>query len=262
MKQRIISAFFLILIAIPLIISGGKTFSIMIGFLGLFGLKEIFDLKRKKNSIPIFMSLLFAVCLLTIIYIVPLDFANMSISLNLLSLFFLIYLLPSLFYSSKYKIEDAFYFLAITLFLGLACHNIILMRMDSIWLFLYMLLVPILTDTFAYFFGFLLGRIPLAPFISPKKTVEGSIFCTFLATLICSTWYYIFVSPISIFQLLGVTLLFSMISQIGDLLFSKIKRENGVKDFSNLIPGHGGILDRFDSFILVSLAYSLLQIYL
>ena len=78
-----------------------------------------------------------------------------------------------------------------------------------------------------------------------------------MGTLVPTIFYYYFISAEPIWFLLIMSFILSFISQLGDLLFSKIKRENDIKDFSNLIPGHGGVLDRFDSAICVVLAYIL-----
>ncbi len=114
-------------------------------------------------------------------------------------------------------------------------------------------LIAWFSDTFAFFTGRFLGRRPLAPRISPKKTVEGAV-GGLLGALVMSLIYYRIMGfeqylPMVLFGLivLGMTAL----SQIGDLVASKIKRTLGVKDFGKVMPGHGGILDRFDSVIIL-----------
>lgn len=116
-----------------------------------------------------------------------------------------------------------------------------------------------MSDVGAYFVGTLIGKHKLIPEVSPKKTVEGSIGGIFIA--IVSMLIYGFILDLIIANLkvnyivLAVLgLLLSVISQIGDLIASLIKREHGVKDYSNLLPGHGGIMDRFDSLMPVSTA--------
>ncbi len=111
-------------------------------------------------------------------------------------------------------------------------------------------------DVFAYFGGKTFGKKPLAPSISPKKTVEGFLF-GFLGCgigLAISIYALPFSSPITILNGLPLIVLIGIFGPVGDLLESKIKRKAGVKDSSNLLPGHGGFFDRFDAFIPASVA--------
>ena len=94
--------------------------------------------------------------------------------------------------------------------------------------------------------------------ISPNKTWEGSIGGLLAGSLISLIFYNFLISSIDI-KLVIITIILSIVGQIGDLIMSKIKRENGIKDFSNILPGHGGILDRLDSSIFVVLAYALMM---
>ena len=111
-------------------------------------------------------------------------------------------------------------------------------------------------DTFAYFTGRLFGKHKLAPHLSPKKTVEGSIGGIVFAVICCIIYGFIVSLATGIkanylvLALLGLVL--SVVSQIGDLWASLIKREHGIKDYSQMLPGHGGVMDRFDSILAVS----------
>ena len=113
------------------------------------------------------------------------------------------------------------------------------------------------TDTMAYFTGVFLGKHKLCPAISPKKTVEGSIggivFCILGFLLYGLVMQKAFAVSPNYVALAIAGALSSFISQIGDLTASLIKREHGVKDFGKLMPGHGGVLDRFDSILAVAL---------
>lgn len=107
------------------------------------------------------------------------------------------------------------------------------------------------TDTFAYIFGLTLGRHKLCPTISPKKTIEGSfggIFGSILTCLLVN--YYFFKDDVVLIIVLAI--FGSIFAQVGDLFASRIKREFDIKDFSNLILGHGGVLDRYDSILFVT----------
>ena len=112
------------------------------------------------------------------------------------------------------------------------------------------------SDVMAYFVGSMFGKHKLIPEISPKKTVEGSIGGVIFAVVLCMAYGFV-VSLISDAEVNYLSLaicgfVLSIISQVGDLVASLIKRENGVKDYGNLLPGHGGIMDRFDSVFAVA----------
>ena len=113
------------------------------------------------------------------------------------------------------------------------------------------------SDTFALFAGMAFGKHKLAPLVSPKKTVEGGIggLVGGILGMLLIRWIGILTldtAICSVLQAILFGLVGSIISQIGDLSFSVIKREFGVKDYGKLLPGHGGILDRFDSVTFVS----------
>lgn len=106
-------------------------------------------------------------------------------------------------------------------------------------------------DTAAYFGGKGLGRHKLAPAISPGKTKEGALFGILGALLAAVIIHFIFLSALDLFDLLMVALLVGILGQLGDLFESMLKRSAGLKDTSAIIPGHGGVLDRFDSLLFV-----------
>ena len=115
-----------------------------------------------------------------------------------------------------------------------------------------------ITDSFALFTGMLIGKHKLAPEISPKKTIEGAVGGSVMGTIVASAFYVTVISSsVPLPLVLIITMVLSAVGQMGDLAFSAIKRYYGQKDFSDLIPGHGGILDRFDSLVFVVLAFVL-----
>ncbi len=134
----------------------------------------------------------------------------------------------------------------------------------------YVILIPFivafLSDSGAYFIGCRFGRHKLAPLISPKKSIEG-VFGGVAAAILGMMIYTLIMQFGFNFQVnYGYALVYaifgSMIGVFGDLCFSVIKRQSGIKDYGNLFPGHGGVLDRFDSMILVSPLIELLLIIL
>lgn len=164
----------------------------------------------------------------------------------------------------KYKLADiAICFF--TVFYILVGFNAILYLRDfeyaGKYVYLMIFIGAWVTDTFAYFCGMLFGRggkHKLIPDVSPKKTVEGSIggivFCILAMIL-----YGVVINQITDLRanylvLIVGGLLASIVSQIGDLCMSVIKRTYGIKDYGKIFPGHGGVLDRFDSVIAVAIA--------
>ncbi len=255
MKTRIISAIIMLLIVVPIVWYGGSAFKIGLGIVGILALKELLDLKKSHQEIPIFVTLVSIIDLLLLIYA---DFDGYSMMFGLtyrgLAITILTLLGLSLAYKEKYKTTDALFLIASTLLIGTSFNAMILIRALSLTEFCLLILIFILTDTFALFGGLAFGHHKLIPSVSPGKTIEGSITGTFVATIGASVYYHFLINPINIKAVLGIIIL-SIIGQIGDLIFSKIKRENDIKDFSNLIPGHGGILDRLDSTIAIMLGY-------
>ena len=141
-------------------------------------------------------------------------------------------------------------------------------KSHGLFLILFVMFCAWLTDVFAYFTGSFLGKHKLCPKISPKKTVEGAIGGVIGGVLSAVILYAVFdnlVFPEPHKRYLEVALVsavLSVLSMFGDLAFSALKRNMEIKDFSNLVPGHGGIMDRFDSEIFVLLGfYAIINIF-
>ena len=123
-----------------------------------------------------------------------------------------------------------------------ASGRLILTTIAAIWI----------CDTAAYFGGKYFGKHKLAPAISPKKTIEGGVSGLLFATIAFVGFGSLFIPQLPLWAAVSCGLLVGVFGQLGDLVESRFKRNAGVKDSSNLLPGHGGILDRFDSLIFVS----------
>ena len=127
---------------------------------------------------------------------------------------------------------------------------------NGVYIFAIVFVAAWMCDIFAYFTGRFFGKHKLAPHLSPKKTVEGSIGGIIFAVIGCMLYGLIvdlatdLHARYLVLACLGLVL--SVISQIGDLFASLIKREKGVKDYSRMLPGHGGVMDRFDSILAIS----------
>ena len=159
----------------------------------------------------------------------------------------------------KYNYKDAFYLMGITLFIGISFNNFLHIRNKDIYLLIYLLLITTVTDSFALFTGKAFGKHKVAPLISPNKTVEGCIGGSLVGCIVASLFYIFMLDYQNVYLVIILTLLLTIIGQLGDLIKSSIKRHEGIKDFSNLIPGHGGVLDRLDSIIFVTMTYILIS---
>ena len=257
MKQRTISAIILLIIMIGSILINSKLFGVLMLLFSVIGYKEFFDIRyNEKNKKLNLIKLLGMICLL----IIAMNNTFYKLDLNIVVLIPLFVLsLPIVFYndSKLYNITDALYNLGIVYFLGFSFGNIIYMADTSLVRCIFIFIIAFITDTYAYIGGCLIGRHKLTS-ISPKKTIEGSVVGTIMGTLIGGVYYYNLVGGVTVFETVVLCLFLTLLSEIGDLFFSSIKRYFDKKDYSNLIPGHGGVLDRFDSVIYVSLGLSLI----
>lgn len=255
MKKRILGAAIVLIILIGSLLLGGEVFTITMTIAALFGLKELIDIKYKNNNI-VFIKLI-SYFLLGLFLL-----NNTFFAIDRLTIFILITLsliIPIVFYNNKekYNINDAFYFIGIVSFLAFAFGTIIDIREISIFKCIYIFIISFITDTYAYIGGTLIGRTHFTS-ISPKKTIEGSIVGTIMGVFVGSVFYFALIKDLNIISIVVLSFVLTVLSEIGDLVFSSIKRSFGKKDYSNLIPGHGGILDRFDSVIFVSLGMALM----
>ena len=177
-------------------------------------------------------------------------------------IFFLMYMFVLIICShGKLLINDCLSFFIIVLYVQLALCAIIYVhdvRPSGPYIYLLIFFGAWITDSFAYFTGLLFGKHKLIPDVSPKKTVEGAIG----GTVFCVISYLVYgLILINFFDVeanllfLGISAVFvAVIAQIGDLIMSVLKRHYNIKDFGNFFPGHGGMLDRFDSILAVSIA--------
>ena len=261
MKERVISAFVALLICVPLLLLGGIYFDILVVIVGILGLKELIDLKKE---IPIEVK-----CVAYLLFISLMLFGYMYISdvlvlnYSLIIMCFLILLISLLVYrNKKYDIEDVFYLMGSMILLSSAFNLFMVVRRLGLNIMIYLLLITIITDTFAYLIGSKFGKNKLIKDVSPNKSVEGFIGGLIFGSLIASLFYINYIDNSNIIYVILVTISLSIIGQIGDLVFSSIKRHFKIKDFSNIMPGHGGILDRLDSIIFVLFGYVIFSIIL
>lgn len=204
---------------------------------------ELFRTFKLNDILISCVSILFS---LAMVY--SIGISNKDLILTLFSLYFLIVSIYYLFFN-KINIENLgkllFSFIYISVPMG------VFLRLGETNLIWAIFFISWGTDTFAYLFGIVFGKHKLYPSISPKKTVEGSLGGIFGSLILLILFNY-FVLNYNIIFVICSGILLSIVAQLGDLFASKIKREMGIKDFSDIIKGHGGFLDRFDSIIFVT----------
>lgn len=257
LKKRTFSAMVLLLILVVSLIISSKLFSLIMLLCAILGFNELFSVKYKKRVKELDIIKIFAILSIILITLNNIFYVLDTKVLVLLPL--LVLSIPIIFYNNSeiYNIQDCMYVLGSVYFLGFAFGNIVDLRNINIYQCIYIFIISFITDTYAYIGGSLIGRHKLTS-ISPKKTIEGSLIGTFMGVIVGTVYYYNVVGNMSLLKVIILSFSLTIISEIGDLVFSSIKRYFGTKDYSNLIPGHGGILDRFDSVIYVSLCMSLL----
>lgn len=253
LRTRIITA----VIGIPLLLGalylGGIAWAIVFGLMGLLALYEYLNMMKISGFTP------FTIAPYGILFVLLFREVFANNWLPLLFGFILIMLADLVLRYPKRNLNDltisffgAFY-IGFLLSYALALQN--LAMNNTFQAFLYIVLVFILTwssDIGGYVFGRLWGQSKLTPQLSPNKTWAGALGGVGLTIVLALTSHYIIpIENLTLQHLLWLGLAGSLTAQFGDLFASAMKRFFAVKDSGNIIPGHGGVLDRFDSFLLV-----------
>ncbi|WP_288623413.1 phosphatidate cytidylyltransferase [uncultured Streptococcus sp.] len=254
MKQRVIWGAIALLILLPFLLLGGLSFQVFAGLLAMIGVAEMLRMKRLEFfSIEGVLAMLGAFVLT-----VPLNnyFTSLPLdsSFSVYGLLVFLLLAGTVLNSDDYSFDDVSYPIAASLYVGIGFQNLVNARISGLDKVLFALFIVWATDIGAYMIGRRFGRRKLLPKVSPNKTIEGSlggIVCAVIVALIFMLVDKAVYTPHNLFATLIYVVLFSVFGQFGDLVESAIKRHFGVKDSGKLIPGHGGILDRFDSMIFV-----------
>lgn len=274
MKTRVITALVAFAIFLPVVIFSATPFyGIAMAILATVGclemLKCLGTLKIYALSVPSLLVSALSPIITRLVYDLDVGIDNTDVFVTLLLVYILWVFAVMVFWHKNVTVEQAAMTFMTTIYITLGFTSMVYVRDYDLfhgrWLYLVIFLGAWMTDIFAYFCGRAFGKHKLSPEISPKKTIEGSIggvfFCIFFVVL-----YGFVLSLIADYEpnyilLAGCGAVASVVSQIGDLVMSAIKRRYGVKDYGKIFPGHGGVLDRFDSCIAVAISiFALLHI--
>ncbi|KAE9637072.1 phosphatidate cytidylyltransferase [Defluviitalea raffinosedens] len=254
MRLRIITAVVGIPLLLGIVLSGGWILKLAIGLLTLVGLREFYTAMEEKAHPIKYIGYIFTVIFTFFV------FPNDQWYIVFFICFLFVLLLSIIFFHQKYNIIDVavtfigFFYVSFLFFYVLKVRNSAYGEF-FVWL---IFISAWGSDTFAYFTGITLGKHKLCPKLSPKKTVEGALggiaggfVLSFVYGMVIT---YFTKTPIVNFPIICSIIggIGAMISQLGDLTASSIKRCVNIKDYGKFFPGHGGVLDRFDSILFTA----------
>jgi len=257
LKQRLTVGIIGAVFAILILCLGVEFVAAAVALIVIIGLSEIYNatgLLKKQNKLCLF-SYIYAVLVFVILAITYEPAVALGISVALYGLGLMIYMIFN--HETIGFSEVAELFFATMYVMALFAHIVLIRKEPAgqylIWI---VFITAWLSDTLAFAVGMRFGRNKLIPSVSPKKTVEGalgglagSVLFNLIFGIVCA---FGFERSVSYFALVMLALIAGVMSQLGDLAASCIKREHGIKDYGTLLPGHGGILDRFDSVLFVA----------
>ncbi|MBQ6367684.1 MAG: phosphatidate cytidylyltransferase [Erysipelotrichaceae bacterium] len=257
MRNRIIGAILVAAVCLPPLILGGTLMKVLLAAIALIASYEFTSIRHKSFNVLLF------ILLAAFIFVIQF-FPQRSTGIILT---FLIVLFLSGILFEDVTMDDISSTFMMGVILAFAIQSVLKIYGDYDYTKIatsrnYLVLAYIAVASFgcdiaALFTGMLFGKHPLIPRVSPKKTVEGAIGGWLIGALAAFLFGYFFhIFDPNKTMLLFYSLTLPLVAQLGDLSFSLIKRNYGVKDYGSLIPGHGGILDRIDSLLFCLIFFS------
>ncbi len=264
MFKRVLSAVVLLVIVAVCFIASTETAMLLVAAFGILSCHEIGNALKNinRNIIKLIPMVFIVVSALMIYFNLDMIYLLAFMCLALVAIFVVCMK------DKKRTSQDALATLSTLIYPSLPFVGVIyvcsLPAPEWVVIFVTGFLSAVLCDTFALFGGMAFGKHKLAPTVSPNKTIEGSVTGSVVTTAVSVGAWFLFKDYIdcSLWAFALTVAICTIVAQIGDLSASFIKREAGVKDFGNLIPGHGGALDRIDSMIFsIPTAYILLTMF-
>lgn len=242
---RVITGVFILALMLAMIFINNYFLLVSCIVLSLIAIYELSDAFKKINlRVHLVLAYLF-----NIIFIVVSYYFSDKYLMPLLSMY-IIAMLIFMIFNDKMTLKSVIVNSFLAIYITLSYSYFIIIR-EPMWL-LYTFGISSLTDSFAYIVGMLFGKHKLNEGLSPNKTIEGSIGGVIGAVIFAIIFRSVYNLDISLYIVILVTIVLSVISQIGDLIASYIKRKTGIKDYGYIFKGHGGVMDRFDSVLLLT----------
>lgn len=252
---RLISGAVLLALTILVIVISGPLLAVVLCVISVIGLFELYRVFGSQKSLPAVFTYIF-----TVVFYAGLYFGYMDFFLMAFLIYFMLLLCVYVFSYPKHRVDEitktvfGFFYVAMMLSFILRARELPISGAYIVWL---IFLTSWGCDTCAYCVGMLFGKHKMSPKLSPKKSVEGAIGGIAGSVILSFIFCYIFKDamalPLSrVFIIAALSGIGAFISMVGDLAASAIKRNYDIKDYGRLIPGHGGILDRFDSVIITA----------
>lgn len=253
MKQRIVTGAIAAALFIPFVIIGGIPFILLVYILATIGFQELLKMKgRSLMSVPGIISLVALYA-----FMLPGDWSQQVyewtgyLKVEFVFMAVILLLIHTVVVKNSFTFDDAAFAILGTLYVGLGFYYLIETRESGLAVLVFALLVVWFTDSGAYFTGRKIGKRKLWPEISPNKTIEGFVGGIIWAVGIALIFAYFAGMEQPMVLVVIVAIVASIFGQLGDLVESALKRHFNVKDSGKMLPGHGGILDRFDSILFV-----------
>jgi len=260
MRTRVITAVVALAVFVPIVFYGNWAIQVLAGALAVVATSEI--VRMRRTLLVDFGAVLAmvgaAVMTLPNTFWRDIDLPFVVQGSTLLYIFVLLMLFHTVIARNKFSFEDAGVFTLTMMYVGMGFHAFVQARTAGVSTIFFVLLIVWITDSGAYMVGRKFGKNKLAPNISPNKTWEGSIGGTVIAVIVAAIYVLFFPQNYGWLTMVGIALIVSVAGQFGDLIESGLKRFYKVKDSGDILPGHGGILDRFDSMLIAFPVFYLL----
>lgn len=302
MGDRIITAIILLVVCVPCLLFGNWFFLALSLVASFFACHEFINAPKNKSYnlfLHIFMHILTYSFIYWIFiknnlnahgwdidkWSFAIGFSTIDVSIIGIAFAFLVLFFMTLNHE-KFNVSDATYLCTMMVFIGLSIQSVLFLRfypslkynneqlldIKNSTLLIYVVLGNFLSDAGAYFFGILFGRNKMNARISPKKTWEGFIGGLVTSAVLSFAFAFIFAKadkPLlpfldvkHFYNIIIISLVMPLTANLGDFIFSSIKRNYDIKDFGTLLKGHGGVLDRIDSLLVTSLIVSIIIIFM